>query len=159
MKAAHLASSLAKYNVAGRVAERSVSVTPQRANRLAVGRNIQMLAGLGAFAEGSWRNIVDCLIVKRLAMALMGLCLGLALASCSGFSDAVADHWPHWAGGMPDDVPPRPGAPGYEEFIAHKQSDIDAAKAASSGGKTNPQAVVSGNPPPGNLPAVEGGLY
>ena len=30
---------------------------------------------------------------------------------------------------MPDDVPPRPGAPGYDEFIAHKQDAKDAPAA------------------------------
>jgi len=51
--------------------------------------------------------------------------LGLNLASCGGF---VADHWPHWAGGMPADVPPRPGAPGYADFIAHGQAKPEQAK-------------------------------
>ena len=60
-----------------------------------------------------------------------GLTLGLVRrASEDGFSAYVADHWPHWAGGMPGDVPPRPGAPGYDEFIAHGQADQDAAAAA-----------------------------
>ena len=59
---------------------------------------------------------------------VVGVTLGLAagLASCSSFSGYVADHWPHWAGGMPADVPPRPGAPGYADFIAHGQAAPDA---------------------------------
>ncbi len=52
------------------------------------------------------------------SVRLLGSCGG---ASESGVSGYVADHWPHWAGGMPADVPPRPGAPGYNEFIAHGQ--------------------------------------
>jgi hypothetical protein len=56
---------------------------------------------------------------RRLITAATLLGFGLGLASCGGF---VADHWPHWAGGMPADVPPRPGAPGYGEFIAHGQA-------------------------------------
>jgi hypothetical protein len=56
------------------------------------------------------------MIPKRLFKTAILLGLGLNLASCGGF---VADHWPHWAGGMPADVPPRPGAPGYADFIAH----------------------------------------
>jgi hypothetical protein len=68
-------------------------------------------------------------IVKRSAAAAVMLCAGAVLASCAGtsnedaFSAYVADHWPHWAGGMPGDAPPRPGAPGYNEFIAHGQAD------------------------------------
>jgi len=58
---------------------------------------------------------------------VLGVTLGFAagLASCSSFSGYVADHWPHWAGGMPADVPPRPGAPGYTDFIAHGQGTPD----------------------------------
>jgi len=60
---------------------------------------------------------------KRFITAATLLGFGLNLAGCGGF---VADHWPHWAGGLPADVPPRPGAPGYEEFVAHGQSRIQA---------------------------------
>jgi hypothetical protein len=76
------------------------------------------------------------MIVKRFITAAVVLCLGSGLGSCGGegqFSGYVADHWPHWAGGMPDDVPPRPGAPGYDEFIAHGQSGQDAATPSAAG--------------------------
>jgi hypothetical protein len=65
------------------------------------------------------------MIPKRLFKTAILLGLGLNLASCGGF---VADHWPHWAGGMPADVPPRPGAPGYADFIAHGQAKAEQAK-------------------------------
>jgi len=65
------------------------------------------------------------MIPKRLFKTAILLGLGLNLASCGGF---VADHWPHWAGGMPADVPPRPGAPGYADFIAHGQAKPEQAK-------------------------------
>src|SRR5215469_4350731 len=69
---------------------------------------------------------------RRLALtALLGVLL--ALGGCSSFSGFVADTWPTWAGGMPKDVPPRPGAPGYEEFIAHQQR-LDAASGAVAPG-------------------------
>ena len=58
---------------------------------------------------------------KRHIAVVILLGLGPLLGSCSGFSGYVADSWPHWAGGLPPDVPPRPGAPGYNEFIAHGQ--------------------------------------
>jgi hypothetical protein len=75
------------------------------------------------------------MIVKRFITAAVVLCLGSGLGSCGGaqFSGYVADHWPHWAGGMPADVPPRPGAPGYDEFIAHGQSGQDAATPSAAG--------------------------
>jgi len=65
------------------------------------------------------------MIPKRLFKTAILLGLGLNLASCGGF---VADHWPHWAGGMPANVPPRPGAPGYADFIAHGQAKPEQAK-------------------------------
>jgi hypothetical protein len=114
---------------------------------------------------------------KRLITAATLLGFGLNLASCGGF---VADHWPHWAGGMPADVPPRPGAPGYAEFVAHGQSQPDpkpeaaaTAAAVQSGAPQAPAAPASAAPAPAALdraaaPAdevshdssvVKGGLY
>src|SRR5271154_1409443 len=78
--------------------------------------------------------------VKQGLTAAILLALASALGSCGGggspegFSAYVADHWPHWAGGMPDDVPPRPGAPGYDEFVAHGQASQDAIKPPAGGG-------------------------
>jgi hypothetical protein len=51
----------------------------------------------------------------------------------------MADHWPHWAGGMPADAPPRPGAPGYDEFIAHGQQGANAATPGAPGTSPPPQ--------------------
>ena len=75
------------------------------------------------------------MIDKRLFTAAIVLGLGLSLASCGGF---VADHWPHWAGGLPADAPPRPGTPGYADFVAHGQTNQDAANS------TAPQPPVAG---------------
>jgi len=119
------------------------------------------------------------MIVKQFAVAALLLCLGLMLGSCGSFAGSVADHWPHWAGGMPDNVPPRPGAPGYDEFIAHGQPRQDAESAtgdaksaatdqkpAASGEKpaamdkkTDAQAAPSGDRPRSDSNAVQGGLY
>jgi hypothetical protein len=41
---------------------------------------------------------------------------GLSDSTMSKFSAAVADMLPQWAGGLPKDAPPRPGAPGYEDY-------------------------------------------
>ena len=91
------------------------------------------------------------------ATALLGL--GLALGSCSSVAGSVADHWPYWAGGMPNDVPPRPGAPGYDEFIAHERAKTDATMPAATAEKNEAQAAPSGNRPPNDQAAVQGGLY
>jgi pyruvate/2-oxoglutarate dehydrogenase complex dihydrolipoamide acyltransferase (E2) component len=115
---------------------------------------------------------------KRLITAATLLGLGLNLAGCGGF---VADHWPHWAGGMPADVPPRPGTPGYEEFIAHGQSNPEpkqeptaTAAAVQSAAQQAPVAPAPATPAPPAAPVraaapgndasqdsgvVKGGLY
>ncbi|HYA05617.1 MAG TPA: hypothetical protein VEF90_06970 [Xanthobacteraceae bacterium] len=100
-------------------------------------------------------------MIKRLPAIMAVLGLGLLLASCGSLAASVADHWPHWAGGLPDDVPPRPGAPGYEEFIAHKGTTQDATT-ASAVEKTSATAPAAATPPPAvstDQNAVRGGLY
>lgn len=94
-------------------------------------------------------NAADRMRLKRLSAAALVACLGAGLAACAGsgsengVSSYVADHWPHWAGGMPPDVPPRPGQPGYAEFIAHGQADQAPAKTVAPGspGSAAPNAV------------------
>jgi len=106
-------------------------------------------------------------MIMRPTLSLLALfCLSLALASCgSSFSGFVADHWPHWAGGLPADAPPRPGAPGYEEFIAHNNMAEEAAKPRHSP-KATDQAAPQASPPaerpaptPGEDAVRGGGLY
>jgi hypothetical protein len=101
--------------------------------------------------------------MRRVLGAAVALAIGLPLASCSSFSALVADSWPRWAGGMPPNVPPRPGAPGYDEFIAHQQPRRDGAPPAGAeqpppdGG---PQGAAQAAPAPAARPdAVPGGLY
>jgi hypothetical protein len=88
------------------------------------------------------------MIPKRLSKTAILLGLGLNLASCGGF---VADHWPHWAGGMPADVPPRPGAPGYADFIAHGQVKLEHAKPEPA----KPDVVNSASPQQPAAPAAQ----
>ena len=94
--------------------------------------------------------------MRPFAAPILVVTLGLLLGSCGSFSSAVSDHWPHWAGGLPADAPPRRGAPGYDEFIAHNpQAAADPAK------------PVAGADPRGQAPAApadersgsQGGLY
>jgi hypothetical protein len=107
--------------------------------------------------------------MRPISAALI-LAMGLALAGCTPFAGFVADHWPRWAGGMPPDVPPRPGTPGYEEFIAHRTAPAESAKPAEGGPGPNSQSTppvnAGGTPtanrpavPAGNADAVPGGLY
>ena len=114
---------------------------------------------------------------RRLIAAATLLGFGLNLASCGGF---VADHWPHWAGGLPADVPPRPGTPGYAEFISHGQPVPEAKQQPSAAAvQTGPEqvppapaptaaaaprpaavrAVAPDNDAPRDSSVVNGGLY
>jgi hypothetical protein len=106
------------------------------------------------------RNQAGGMTLRRLTAAFVGLCLGLVLGACSSTSGYVSDHWPHWAGGMPEGVPPRPGAPGYDEFIAHQQAAHDASNPAVTGG-TPPMAqpAPAAVSPPNDAAVARGGLY
>ena len=72
------------------------------------------------------------MMIKRLSVALIGLGLSLLLGSCGAVSGFTADHWPHWAGGMPEGIPPRPGTPGYDDYVAHRQAETEPAKPAGA---------------------------
>jgi len=67
--------------------------------------------------------------LRRLVVAALVLGSALALSACGG---TVSDMWPHWAGGEPAGLPPRPGQPGYEEFIAHGQPSQNAAATSAA---------------------------
>jgi hypothetical protein len=96
------------------------------------------------------------LIRRRLAAtALLGVCLGLG--ACSSVAGVVTDNVPTWAGGMPKDVPPRPGAPGYEEFISHQQRQDAAATGAAPAGAPGQAAAApaaTGTTPAATAPAT-----
>jgi len=50
---------------------------------------------------------------------------GLALCGCSSINEKLAagvgDTLPHWAGGLPADVPPRRGTPEYEAYMKERE--------------------------------------
>jgi hypothetical protein len=78
-------------------------------------------AGVMRFSSRPKARLSSGMIAKQCCGAVIVLCLGSALGACSPFSGYVADNWPHWAGGEPTGLPPRPGSPGYAEYIAHGQ--------------------------------------
>jgi hypothetical protein len=54
----------------------------------------------------------------------------LALVACglsgcgtinANLAAGVSDTLPHWAGGMPPDVPPRPGTAKYDEYMKERE--------------------------------------
>jgi hypothetical protein len=108
------------------------------------------------------------MIVKRLSVALMGLCLAVNLGACSSVAGTTSDLWPHWAGGEPKGLPPRPGTPGYDDYIAHRQATGEPAQPAAANNQPAAPATAAAapaatepEPPPENDTAVArgGGLY
>ena len=102
------------------------------------------------------------MMVKRLSVALMGLGLGLALGSCGPVSGFTADHWPHWAGGLPAGIPPRPGTPGYDDYVAHRQAETEPPKPAANAAANAPAAPAPAAVEPqsdDDRPVRRGGLY
>jgi hypothetical protein len=99
------------------------------------------------------------MILQRIIVALPALLLGLGLGSCTQVSGSISDHWPHWAGGEPNGLPPRPGTPGYNEFISHGQSGADATTPTGTAGNANPQAAPAAIKPAPDDAVARGGLY
>lgn len=98
-------------------------------------------------------------MIQRFFAPTIVLLTGLALGSCASVSATVSDHWPTWAGGMPKDVPPRPGAPGYDEFLVHQQGkDVTPAAAPAENAATQ-AAAPSGGQPSRNQGPGPGALY
>jgi len=103
------------------------------------------------------------MMVKRLSVILMGLGLGLSLGSCGPVAGFTADHWPHWAGGLPEGTPPRPGTPAYDDYVAHRQADTESPKPADTNAVANaPAAPAPAAVEPrsdNDRPVTRGGLY
>ena len=103
-------------------------------------------------------------MVKRLSAALLVLGLGLLLGSCGPVAGFTADHWPHWAGGLPEGTPPRPGTPGYADYVAHRQAE-EPGKPAAAGAVANAPAAPAPAPAAAepqsddDRPVRRGGLY
>jgi hypothetical protein len=98
---------------------------------------------------------------------LIVLCLGSVLGSCGSVAGFTSDHWPHWAGGEPNGVPPRPGMPGYDEYIAHQQSNPPPPKPTANNPPAAPAVPAAASaaepaataPPDDDRAVARGGLY
>jgi hypothetical protein len=60
-------------------------------------------------------------IAAILAVTLAGLALGACSSINEKLSAGVGDTLPHWAGGLPADVPPRRGTPEYEAYMKERE--------------------------------------
>lgn len=96
-------------------------------------------------------------VIAHWRLPMIAFAAGCMLAGCSSFSTYVSDRWPTWAGGEPNDVPPRPGQPGYEEFISHQEAkdQAAAASAAAKPGAPPAFAAVPGSSPRAVVQAPE----
>jgi hypothetical protein len=83
--------------------------------------------------RGSQR-VLETMIRNSLSISLI-IAAAVSLSGCgainSSLSATMADSIPHWAGGLPLNVPPRPSDPKYAEYLAKLQGKavIDAPKA------------------------------
>jgi hypothetical protein len=86
---------------------------------------------------------------------VIGLVLGgVLLASCASSSGYIADNLPEWAGGLPKGTPPRPGAPGYDDYLRgiHGGDHPTIAPATEAQSYTTPQPPVQPDPSPPRQP-------
>jgi hypothetical protein len=81
---------------------------------------------------------------RHLTVVLAVAALACGVSGCGTVNEklgyGVADYLPHWLGGEPADVPPRPGTAKYEEFMRERER-----KRLESGAQTD-QAGQSQTP-------------
>jgi hypothetical protein len=67
-----------------------------------------------------------------------------ALASCTGKN--MGDYMPVWAGGLPKDVPPRPGSPEYDAFRQKLETEAARDKSKDLPGPKADAGMKGGSP-------------
>jgi hypothetical protein len=87
--------------------------------------------------------------MAQLIRTLVLFAIALSTASCAG--GFIGDHVPQWAGGLPKDLPPRPGSPNYQEYrdrLEHPPDPKDTAgqppAAKADGDRAAPAAAATG---------------
>lgn len=62
---------------------------------------------------------------RHIVTIIAAVLAGLGLSGCSSIREklaaGVSDTLPAWAGGMPADVPPRPGSAKYDEYMKERE--------------------------------------
>jgi hypothetical protein len=62
---------------------------------------------------------------QKIAMLLASTLLAGALSGCASLNEkasaAMGGYIPQWAGGLPPDVPPRPGTPEYDAYMKERE--------------------------------------
>ena len=90
-------------------------------------------------AYNSDRDFVHCFAEAMMRIAVV-LALGLMAGSCS-WGGVVGDWMPHAVGGLPKDVPPRPGTPEYDEY--QKRQEAERLRDKTKDAKTDPQSATN----------------
>jgi hypothetical protein len=77
---------------------------------------------------------------------VLAVALPCGLGGCGTINDkitpGIVDAIPQWAGGLPPDVPPRPGTPQYDAFMREReQKRLEPAPPKEDAAKTPTQAV------------------
>jgi hypothetical protein len=86
-------------------------------------------------------------VFRRVSAVIFLALMAPGLGGCGSISSFVAggmgDLIPAWAGGLPADAPPRPGTPGYEEYVRNREEKqlVPSAKAGPDPA-TSPSAEV-----------------
>jgi hypothetical protein len=85
------------------------------------------------------------MLVNSISVALI-IAAATLLSGCgvinSSLSESVTDSIPHWAGGLPPGVPPRPDDPKYAEYLEKLQAKaVVAAPKADVDAEIKPHSV------------------
>jgi hypothetical protein len=79
---------------------------------------------------------------RHLAILLAVALPACGLSACGTvnekLADGLGDYIPQWAGGLPADVPPRPGTAKYEEFMKERERKrLEPAVAKDQAGQSS----------------------
>jgi hypothetical protein len=87
------------------------------------------------------------IVPRRLLIFPVAALLACSLGACGTINEKLAagvgDYVPQWAGGLPPDVPPRPGTAKYEEYMRERERKrlepavVEPVAAKDNTGKTN----------------------
>lgn len=78
----------------------------------------------------------------RLLTLIAAALVACGLSGCgtinANLAAGISDTLPHWAGGMPADVPPRPGTAKYDEYMREREKKrLEAAQPKDEAGKAS----------------------
>jgi hypothetical protein len=89
-------------------------------------------------------SVRACHIIALTALALAGAMLGGCSSMNQNIGPAIGQALPLWAGGEPNDVPPRKGTPEYDAYMKEREQKWHTPASPSgpaSSSPTQPGAV------------------